>query len=86
LREADPPPLDPSLLRKEHVVLDLIYRETALLRAARSKGCRVQSGLPMLVYQGSESFRIWTGCEPPLKVMKLSLLEFGYPTGCSRIP
>ncbi len=86
LREDDPPPLSTEALRGEHVVVDLIYRETALIRAAREKGCRAQTGFPMLLYQGAESFRIWTGCEPPLQVMKLSLLEFGYPTGCSRTP
>ncbi len=87
LREDDPPPVNASLLKKDQLVVDLIYKETALLRAARERGCRVQNGFPMLVYQGAESFRIWTGCEPPVRVMKLSLLEFGYiPTDYSRTP
>ncbi len=75
LREDDPPLFDYSILRGDQVVIDIIYRETPLVRAAREKGCRHQTGLPMLLYQGAESFRIWTGCEPPVKVMKLSLLK-----------
>jgi len=91
LHRDDPPPLNVSLLRRDQVVVDLIYRETALLRKARERGCRVQNGFPMLVYQGAESFRIWTGCEAPLSVMKLSLLDFGYcdflpSKDCSRTP
>jgi shikimate dehydrogenase len=77
---------DYSLLEPRHVVIDLIYRDTPLIRAARERGCRYQNGFPMLVYQGAESFRIWTGCEPPLKVMKRSLIPYGYPTDCPRTP
>lgn len=86
LREEDPPLFDYQKLREDHVVVDLIYRETPLIRVAKEKGCRFQTGLPMLLYQGAESFRIWTGCEPPLKVMRLSLKDYGYPIENSRNP
>ncbi|WP_457600989.1 shikimate dehydrogenase [Hydrogenivirga sp.] len=84
LREEDPPLFDYSLLSPDHVVIDIIYRETPLIRAAKERGCRYQTGFPMLVYQGAESFRIWTGCEPPVKVMELSLRDYGYPIESSR--
>ena len=84
LKEDDPPLFDYGLIKREHVVIDLIYRETPLIRTARERGCSFQTGFPMLVYQGAESFRIWTGCEPPLKIMKLSLKDYGYPTESSR--
>jgi shikimate dehydrogenase len=29
----------------------------------------------MLVYQGAEAFRIWTGVEAPIDVMKRAVLE-----------
>lgn len=77
---------DYGLIRREHVVVDLVYRDTPLVRTAREKGCLYRNGLPMLVYQGAESFRIWTGCEPPLEIMKASLKEFGYPTDSPRTP
>ncbi|RLJ71034.1 shikimate dehydrogenase [Hydrogenivirga caldilitoris] len=84
LKEEDPPIFDYSLLKPEHIVIDIIYRETPLIKAAKEIGCLYQTGFPMLLYQGAESFKIWTGCEPPLKVMELSLKEYGYPTENSR--
>lgn len=86
LREDDPPLFNYDLLTPEQVVIDIIYKETSLIRAAKEKGCRFTTGFPMLVYQGAESFRIWTGCEPPVKVMKLSLREYGYPTELTKTP
>ena len=84
LRDEDPPLFNYELLREDQAVVDIIYRETPLIRKAKEKGCRYQTGFPMLVYQGAESFRIWTGCEPPVKVMELSLADYGYPTENSR--
>ena len=79
LKAEDPPIFDYSLIREDQVVIDIIYKETPLIKSAREKGCKVQTGFPMLVYQGAESFKIWTGCEAPVKIMKLSLKEYGYP-------
>lgn len=52
-------------------VFDLVYtpEHTPFLQAAEAAGARPIGGLGMLVHQGAESFRLWTGCEPPLKVM-----------------
>ncbi len=59
-------------LRRGLVVFDIVYnpRETRLLRDARERGCQVIEGVWMLVYQGAESFRIWTGVSPPVEVME----------------
>ncbi|MDX6475553.1 MAG: shikimate dehydrogenase [Gaiellaceae bacterium] len=53
-------------------VVDLAYgpAETALVAAARSAGCDVIDGLEALVRQGAASFRLWTGLEPPVDVMR----------------
>ncbi|MBI4236378.1 MAG: shikimate dehydrogenase [Chloroflexi bacterium] len=53
------------------LVCDLVYNplETPLLRLARDRGASVLGGLGMLVYQGAASFHLWTGQEPPLRVM-----------------
>ncbi len=53
------------------VVYDVIYRprETRLLREARAAGCRTIDGLGMLVRQGAEAWRLWTGHPPPVDVM-----------------
>jgi shikimate dehydrogenase len=51
------------------LVYDLTYRETPLLRAATQLGYPTLDGLEMLVAQGAESFRLWTGQEPPYNIM-----------------
>ena len=63
---------DPSLLHKDLIVSDIIYnpRETKLMRLAKEVGCPTYNGLGMLLYQGAESFRIWTGHEMPVEIVK----------------
>ncbi|MDO4648231.1 MAG: shikimate dehydrogenase [Eubacteriales bacterium] len=63
---------DPSLFRPELIVSDVIYnpRETRLLREAREAGCSVFNGMYMLLYQGAEAFRLWTGADMPVEQIK----------------
>ena len=65
-------PLDPDAVGAGVTVVDLVYLggETALLGRARDAGATVVDGLEVLVRQGAESLRIWTGEEPPLDVMR----------------
>ena len=64
-------PLPPGLLPHQGLVCDLIYRpeKTRLLRDAEGEGLKTQNGVPMLVYQGAEAFRAWTGEDAPVSVM-----------------
>jgi shikimate dehydrogenase len=64
-------PIEVGLLSPGCSVVDVVANplETELVREARAAGCPAIGGLPMLVYQGAESFRLWTGVEPPLKIM-----------------
>ncbi|MDO5136497.1 MAG: shikimate dehydrogenase [Eubacteriales bacterium] len=59
---------DPGLYRPELVVSDVIYnpRETRFLRDARLAGCRTFNGMYMLLFQGAEAFRLWTGRDMPV--------------------
>jgi shikimate dehydrogenase len=59
-------PLATQALPEAGFVSDIVYRpaQTRLLREAAAKGLGTQNGLPMLVYQGAESFQLWT-LEPP---------------------
>lgn len=62
LKPDDSAPLDVSLLGREAVVLDMIYRRngpTPLVAAARARGLRAVDGLGMLVWQGAYSLRVW---------------------------
>lgn len=60
---------DVSMLRPELVVSDIVYnpRETRLLKEAKDAGCRVIPGIGMLLWQGAEAFRLYTGQEMPVK-------------------
>lgn len=64
-------PLSPGKFA-DQVVVDLVYgeRPSELLRAAEEHGAYVVDGIEVLVQQGAESFRIWTGIDPPLDVMR----------------
>ena len=64
--------MDADVFDDRQVVVDLAYGpdETDLIRAARERGATVVDGLEVLVRQGAESFRIWTGIDPPLEAMR----------------
>lgn len=60
-------------LSEEQIVCDLVYSQTQatpLLLAARAKGAKALGGLGMLIHQGAEAIRLWTGSTPPVEVMK----------------
>ena len=63
---------DVSPLHPELTVADVIYnpRETLLLRQAKEAGCKTFNGMYMLLYQGAEAFRLWTGQEMPVEHIK----------------
>lgn len=63
---------DTSMFRPSCLVGDLIYEpaETMFLRQAREAGCRTFNGMYMLLYQGAEAFRIWTGQDMPVDIIK----------------
>ena len=58
-----------ALLHSGAIVYDLTYRQTAFLRIAAAAGFETIDGLPMLVHQGAESFRLWTGKDAPIDAM-----------------
>ncbi len=65
-------PLDRERFGPELVLVDLVYAggESKLVAAARQRGATGIDGLEILVRQGADSLRIWTGMEPPLDVMR----------------
>ena len=66
---------DHSYFHPELVVSDVIYnpKKTALLHLAESAGLSNFNGMYMLLYQGAEAFRIWTGKEMPVDLVKKQL-------------
>lgn len=63
---------DKSFFHENLIVSDIIYNpeETLLLRLAKESGCATFNGLYMLLYQGAEAFRIWTGKDMPVDLIK----------------
>jgi len=64
-------PLSLEVIPRSVLVYDLVYNPwlTPLLRLAQTAGANILSGLPMLVYQGAASFKLWTGREAPVDIM-----------------
>ena len=65
-------------MHEDLVVFDAVYNpnETVLLKEAIKAGAKPVYGIKMLLYQGAESFRIWTGREAPIDVMEKALNEY----------
>lgn len=68
---------DHSYFHPELVVSDVIYnpRQTRLLQLAQTAGLSTFNGMYMLLYQGAEAFRIWTGQEMPVDLVKRTLFS-----------
>ena len=76
MKEDDPLPVPAGTLTAEKVVCDAVYlagRETDLIRYAREAGARTVPGGRMLLYQGVQAQRKWTGREPNVKAMSDAL-------------
>lgn len=64
----------------EEITPDLIVQDvipnpadTLFLQKARARGAKTFDGLSMLVYQGAIGFKLWTGLDVPVDVMKRAL-------------
>lgn len=59
--------IDAKLFRKGLVVADTVYnpKETRMILEAKAAGCTVVGGIGMLLQQGVEAFRLFTGQQMP---------------------
>lgn len=64
-------------IRKDLFCADLIYspEETTFLREAKERGARVMNGKLMLLFQGAESFFLWTGKKMPVDIIRERLFK-----------
>lgn len=78
-------PATAEQLRGVRLAYDLVYnpQETRFLREAREAGCETVGGLEMLMGQGIEQFRLWTGQQPLGKSMWHAAMKYLLPHGTS---
>lgn len=71
-REEGCPIPEDILLPKNLIVSDIIYnpRQTRLLTMAKKAGCPYFNGMNMLLYQGAAAFKLWTGEEMPVELVR----------------
>ncbi|MCD6567900.1 MAG: shikimate dehydrogenase [Dehalococcoidia bacterium] len=64
-------PLAGNVIPEGILVYDLVYNPSPspLLQLSRKAGANILGGLPMLVYQGAASFKLWMGREAPVGLM-----------------
>jgi shikimate dehydrogenase len=64
-------PFDAARLRADQWVADIVYfpADTALLRQARTIGCRALAGTGMAVFQAVKAFELFTGVVPDRDAM-----------------
>lgn len=70
-------PISLKNLNTDTLVSDIVYipYKTPILLEAENKGNPIYNGLDMFVYQGAESFKIWTGYQADIKMMKQSVID-----------
>lgn len=69
---------DTHMLRPGLLVTECVYNPhiTKLLQQAQQAGCKTIDGYGMLLWQGAEQFKLWTGKEFPLEYIK-QVMGFG---------
>ena len=79
-------PVEGQRLGPGQIVLDMIYHPpiTPLMALAAERGARVTNGVGMLVHQAAQAFRLWTGEDPSVEVMRAAALAaLDYPPPAS---
>jgi shikimate dehydrogenase len=68
----DEPVATADILHSNLIINDLVYNpiETSLIKEAKKADAVTIPGTKMLVYQGLESFKIWTGIDAPKDIME----------------
>lgn len=73
----DETPLEQDMLGKDLVVADAVFNpfKTKLIGMAEDAGCKTVLGYAMLLWQGAEQFKMFTGRDAPIESMRNVLLE-----------
>ena len=70
--DVDNSPYDSEKLNEQMIVFDTVYNpeQTLLVKDAKKAGCFVVNGLDMFVRQAAYQYKLFTGLEPPVSVMR----------------
>lgn len=65
-------PIEKQLLNSAQLVFDIVYspKETKLIKYAKEKGAKIIYGYEMLLNQGIYQFKLFTGYDAPVEVMR----------------
>lgn len=74
-------PYDKARLNDQTIVFDTVYNpeQTLLIKEARAAGCLVINGLDMFVRQAAYQYKLFTGLEPPVKLMRETVKRITSP-------
>lgn len=66
---------DSSYFHPELIISDVIYnpKKTKLIKMADASNLSAFNGMYMLLHQGAEAFKLWTGHEMPIELVKQKL-------------
>ncbi|HVS21736.1 MAG TPA: shikimate dehydrogenase [Pyrinomonadaceae bacterium] len=70
-------PATAEQLRGVRLAYDLVYNpiETRFLREAQIAGCETIAGIEMLIAQAIEQFKLWTGKQPDVEIMRRAAMK-----------
>lgn len=76
-KEASPVLASEKIYLKGKICYDIVYnpRHTVFLKQAEEAGATAIGGLDMLIYQGAESFKLWTGRDFPVEEVRKTLVN-----------
>jgi shikimate dehydrogenase len=71
------PNIDFNTIKPNMIVADVIPNPpyTVFLKEAEKRGAKILDGIGMLVNQGAIGFKMWTGIDAPVEVMRKALLD-----------
>ncbi len=79
--DIDRTPYDKDHLHQDMIVFDTVYNpeQTVLIKEARKLGCFVVNGLDMFVRQAAYQYKLFTGLEPPVDIMRHTVKQVTSP-------
>ena len=71
------PNIDSNTLKSTTVVCDIIPNplHTRFMAKAQACGCKTLDGFSMLINQAAVSFKLWTGIDAPVEIMKMAMVK-----------